>query len=69
MASVRTIYHNLRWCDNASDPATSAVYREAAQNAIADTKISLVWRQAIAKRLNQVNQSLARLTVGPNDSY
>lgn len=69
MASVRTIYHNLRFCENCGDPATSAAYREDAQNAIADTKISLVWRQAIAKRLNQVNQSLARLTVGPNDSY
>lgn len=69
MVSVRTIYHNLRFCDNCPDPAISASYREEAQSAIADTQISLVWRQAIAKRLNQVNQSLARLTVGPNDSY
>jgi hypothetical protein len=68
MISLRTIYHNLRFVDRV-DVATSARYREQAQDAIADTNISLVWRQAIAKRLNQVNQSLARVTVSPNDSY
>ncbi|NES94012.1 MAG: hypothetical protein F6K32_02055 [Desertifilum sp. SIO1I2] len=66
--SPKTIYHNLRWLDSV-DIATSAAYRQLAQDAIADSEISLTWRQAISDRLNRANHLLAMLTVGGEDSY
>uniref|UniRef100_A0ACD5GS99 Uncharacterized protein n=1 Tax=Desertifilum tharense IPPAS B-1220 TaxID=1781255 RepID=A0ACD5GS99_9CYAN len=39
------------------------------QDAIADSDISLTWRQAISDRLNRANHLLAMLTVGGEDSY
>lgn len=66
--SPKTVYHNLRLLDRV-DIATSASYRELAQEVIADSQVSLVWRQAIANRLNRANHLLTLLTVGNDDSY
>ena len=68
LISPKTVYHNLRLLDNV-DIATSASYRQLAQEALADTEVELVWRQAIANRLNRANHRLEMLTVGDNDSY
>lgn len=43
--SPRVVYHNLRLLEHVN-AATSAVYRELAQDVLADTSIDLVWRQA-----------------------
>lgn len=66
--SPRTVYHNLRLLEHVN-AATSAVYRQLAQDLIADPDIDLVWRQAIANRLNHANHLLEMQTVGKNDSY
>lgn len=66
--SPKTVYHNLRLLDRV-DIATSASYRELAQEVLADSQVSLVWRQAIANRLNRANHLLSLLTVGNDDSY
>jgi uncharacterized membrane protein len=51
------------------DIAQSAFYRELAQEVLADSSISLSWRQAIADRLNQANNLLGMVTVVNDDSY
>lgn len=66
--SLKTIYHNLRLLDRV-DIATSALYRQQAQEVLADPEISLIWRQAIANRLNQANRLLGHLAVDSDDSY
>ncbi|NCJ07628.1 hypothetical protein GS597_14140 [Synechococcales cyanobacterium C] len=66
--SPRTVYHKLGLLEQVN-AATSALYRELAQEILADSKVSLVWRQAIADRLNQANRCLGLKTVGENDSY
>jgi hypothetical protein len=66
--SPKTVYHNLRLLDRV-DIATSAFYRQLAQEVLADSEVSLVWRQAIANRLNRANRDLALLTVGSEESY
>ncbi|HEY9825205.1 MAG TPA: hypothetical protein V6D19_07140 [Stenomitos sp.] len=68
LISPKTIYHNLRLLEQV-DSTTSAVYREMAQEALADPDLSLTWRQAIANRLNQANHRLEMQTVIDNDSY
>ncbi len=47
----------------------SAIYREEAQEVLADDSISLKVRGAIADRLNQANHDLALHTVSPDESY
>jgi hypothetical protein len=49
--------------------ATSALYRQLAQEVIADPNVDLVWRQAIANRLHQANYQLGQKTVSKGDSY
>lgn len=66
--SPKTVYHNLRLLERV-DVATSAFYRQLAQDVLADPDVSLVWRQAIADRLNRANHLLEKLTVDNNDSY
>ncbi len=66
--SPQTAYNNLRQLEHA-DVATSAFYRQLAQEVLANSEVSLSWRQAIAERLNQANHLLERFTVGDNDSY
>jgi hypothetical protein len=51
------------------DAATSALYRQLAQEILADGNVNLNIRQAIADRLNQANRILGRRTAGDNDSY
>lgn len=66
--SPQTVYHNLKMLEHVN-AATSALYRQMAQEMLADPEVSLVWRQAIADRLNQANQFLGMLTVSNDDSY
>ena len=66
--SPRTIYHNLRLLEQVN-AATSAVYRQLAQEVLADPEVELVWRQAIANRLNHANHLLEMQTANENDSY
>jgi hypothetical protein len=68
LISPKSIYHNLRLLDQV-DTATSACYRQMAQEALADTELSLTWRQAIANRLYQANHRLEMQTATDNDSY
>lgn len=66
--SPETVYDNLKLLEQV-DTASSAFYRQMAQDVLSDPKISLTWRQAIADRLNRANHLLERLTVDNNDSY
>lgn len=70
--SPRAVYHNLRWLDQV-DAVTSATYREQAQAILSDSSVSLVWRQAIADRLNAANHRLELRSVtqhlNQEDSY
>lgn len=66
--SPQTAYKNLRLLDQV-DIVTSAAYRQSAQEILADSSISLRWRQAISDRLNHANYLLTLLTVGHDDSY
>lgn len=68
LTSPQIVYENLQQLEQ-GDVAKSAFYRQLAQEILADTKVSLLWRQAIADRLYQANHELAMQTVGSNDSY
>ncbi|MBF2025901.1 MAG: hypothetical protein IGS48_03930 [Oscillatoriales cyanobacterium C42_A2020_001] len=66
--SLRTVYSNLKRIDEV-DIATSALYRQHAQEVLAQSGISLARRQVIARRLMQANQFLGMKTTGNGDSY
>jgi hypothetical protein len=66
--SLKNIYHNLRLLDRV-DIVTSAMYRQQAQEVLADPDISQTWRQAIANRLYQANRQLEMMATGSEDSY
>ncbi|MBE9181534.1 hypothetical protein IQ268_23510 [Oculatella sp. LEGE 06141] len=66
--SPQTVYDNLNLLEQ-EDIIKSAVYRQWAQEVLADPNVSLSWRQAIAARLNHANHLLAILTAGGDDSY
>lgn len=66
--SPRQVYSNLRKIDRV-DLATSALYRELAQDVLATPGISLAMKQAIADRLNQANRQLGMQSSGSEDSY
>jgi len=66
--SPKTAYDNLGLLESV-DAATSAIYRQLAQEVLADPEVTLTWRQAIAERLNQANHLLGMRTVSENDSY
>jgi ABC-type Zn uptake system ZnuABC Zn-binding protein ZnuA len=66
--SLQTIYDNLEKIDRV-DPTTSAIYRQSAQEVLADPEISLEWRKAISDRLNQVNHELTVHAHVDDDSY
>ena len=51
------------------DPVVSAVYRQRAQDILANTSIAISIRTAIADLLMTANQELAFKTVGSEDSY
>lgn len=65
---ARRVYHNLRLLEHVNT-ATSALYRQMAQEILADPDVDLVWRQAISHRLSDANLELERQTVGKEDSY
>ncbi|WP_309732048.1 hypothetical protein [Chamaesiphon sp. OTE_75_metabat_556] len=66
--SLQTVYDNLEKIDLV-DPTTSAMYRQSAQEVLADPEISLEWRKAISDRLNQVNHELTVHAHVDDDSY
>ncbi len=66
--SPQTAYDNLQLLDRV-DVAKSAFYRQLAQEVLADPKVSLTWRQAIADRLNQANNHLLATQSVSDDSY
>jgi hypothetical protein len=66
--SLQTIYKNLEQIDRV-DPTTSAIYRQSAQEILANPEISLEWRKAISDRLNQVNHELTVHAHVDDDSY
>lgn len=68
MVSPQVVYDNLNLLEQ-GDVVKSAIYRQLAQEALADPDISLSWRQAIAERLSYANHLLALITVGVDDSY
>ncbi len=51
------------------DLDAGAQCREKAQQVLANPKISLNWRDAIAERLHEANHSLGIKTVTGDDSY
>lgn len=65
---LRRVYSELKKIDEV-DSATSALYRQHAQEVLAEPEISLARRLVIAKRLMQANQLLGMKTVDQGDSY
>jgi hypothetical protein len=68
LISLYTLYNYLEIMDE-FDLATSALYRQMAQEVLASPEIDLSIRQAIAERLNLANQTLARKSLESEDSY
>ena len=66
--SLQTVYDNLELVDRV-DATTSAIYRQLAQEVLADPDIDLNWRKAISDRLNQVNHELTVHHVVDDNSY
>ncbi len=66
--SVRTVYANVKRIDEV-DVATSALYRQRAQEVLAQADVSLGRKQVIARRLMQANQFLGMKTTSDGDSY
>ena len=65
---LQKLYEDLANIDQ-MDLAQSAQCREQAQQVLANTSISLNWRDAIAERLHEANHTLAIKTVTDDDSY
>ncbi|MBE7383226.1 MAG: hypothetical protein F6J95_017645 [Leptolyngbya sp. SIO1E4] len=66
--SPEEVYKNLEQIDQA-DTVHGADYRRQAIAVLSDLHVSLEWRQAIAKRLDQADHLLALRTVDGEDSY
>jgi hypothetical protein len=62
------VYSEIKKIDEV-DSATSALYRQHAQEVLAEPEISLGRRLVIAKRLMQANQFLGMKTADQGDSY
>jgi hypothetical protein len=68
--SPQTAYDNLaRLAEADVDVTESAVYREVAQDVLADEEVSLKLRDAIADRLHQANHVLTIKAHTDDDSY
>ncbi|MGD1863900.1 MAG: hypothetical protein ACFB0D_05040 [Phormidesmis sp.] len=65
---LQKLYEDLASIDK-MDVTQSARCREQAQQVLANTSISLNWRDAIAERLHEANHTLAIKTVTSDDSY
>ncbi|MEB3214021.1 MAG: hypothetical protein VKL39_21920 [Leptolyngbyaceae bacterium] len=59
---------HLDMLENA-DVTTGAIYREEAQDVLADPAVSMAVKQAIADKLNHANHQLEMRTVVGDDSY
>ncbi|QZZ23262.1 hypothetical protein J5X98_13530 [Leptothermofonsia sichuanensis E412] len=64
----QTVFDNLELLEQV-DIVKSAFYRQQAQEVLADSRVSLRWRQAIADRLIHANHLLEMQTVNGDDSY
>jgi len=65
---LQKLYEDLANIDT-MDVTAGARCREQAQQVLANTNISLNWRDAIAERLHEANHTLAIKTVTGDDSY
>jgi len=65
---LQKLYEDLANIDK-MDVTQGARCREQAQKVLANTSISLNWRDAIAERLHEANHTLAIKTVTSDDSY
>jgi len=65
---LQKLYEDLANIDQ-MDMTRSAECRQQAQQVLADSKISLNWRDAIAERLHEANHTLAIKNVTGDDSY
>jgi hypothetical protein len=65
---LQKLYEDLGNIDT-MDTVQGAQCREKAQQVLANPKISLNWRDAIAERLHEANHTLAIKTVTGDDSY
>ncbi|MGD1898822.1 MAG: hypothetical protein ACFB16_17945 [Phormidesmis sp.] len=65
---LQKLYEDLANIDK-MDLAASAECRRQAQQVLANTSISLNWRDAIAERLHEANHTLTIKTVTGDDSY
>jgi hypothetical protein len=66
--SPQSAYDNLKLLEK-TDVTNSAIYRELAQEILADPEVSLNWREAIADRLSQANHLLTTKSMTDEDSY
>jgi hypothetical protein len=66
--SPKVASKHLDMLENA-DVATGAIYRQEAQDILADPGINLTDKQAIADKLNHANHLLEMRTVVGDDSY
>jgi hypothetical protein len=66
--SPQVAYDNLKLLEQ-TDVTNSAIYRELAQDILADPEVSLTWREAIADRLGQANHLLTTKSITDEDSY
>jgi len=65
---LKKLYEDLANIDS-METTESAQCRESAQQVLANPKISLNWRDAIAERLHEANHTLGIKTVTGDDSY
>lgn len=65
-AAIQTVYDRLFTLDQV-DLVTSALYRQRAQEILADLDVNFNSRQLIADRLNEANQLLGMLSVRNSD--
>ena len=65
---LQKLYEDLASIDQ-MELSDGARCREQAQQVLANPKISLNWRDAIAERLHEANHTLAIKTVTGDDSY
>jgi hypothetical protein len=68
MLSPQVICNNLRFLERV-DVVTSAIYRQLAQDVLANPEVNVHMREEIADRLNHANHELEMQTVGSGDSY
>jgi hypothetical protein len=66
--SPQAAYDNLKLLEQ-TDVTNSAIYRELAQEILADPEVSLNWQEAIADRLHQANHLLTTKSMTDDDSY